>query len=76
MRTNIELDDTLMEFVMAAATGPGEGASMLGSAPGAAKAPNPSDSSGYCIAHGHALLHSDLNFDVLKTLRGLQTWPH
>lgn len=30
----------------------------------------------YCITHGHMLLHRDADFDVLKTLRGLQTWPH
>jgi len=30
----------------------------------------------YCITHGHLLLHRDADFDVLKTLRGLQTWPH
>lgn len=30
----------------------------------------------YCITHGHALLHRDADFDVMKTLRGLKTWPH
>lgn len=30
----------------------------------------------YCIIHGHALLHRDADFDVMKTLRGLKTWPH
>ena len=30
----------------------------------------------YCITHGHSLLHRDADFDVMKTLRGLQTWPH
>jgi predicted nucleic acid-binding protein len=30
----------------------------------------------YCITHGHLLLHRDADFDVLQTLRGLQTWPH
>lgn len=28
----------------------------------------------YCITHNHLLLHRDADFDVLKTLRGLQTW--
>ena len=30
----------------------------------------------YCITHGHILLHRDADFDVLKTLRGLKSWPH
>jgi len=30
----------------------------------------------YCITHGHLLLHRDVDFDVLETLRGLKTWPH
>lgn len=30
----------------------------------------------YCITHGHMLLHSDSDFDVMKTLRGLKAWPH
>lgn len=30
----------------------------------------------YCITHNHLLLHRDTDFDVLKTLRGLKTWPH
>lgn len=30
----------------------------------------------YCITHGHTLLHRDADFDVMQTLRGLQTWPH
>ena len=30
----------------------------------------------YCIRHGHVLLHRDADFDVIETLRGLQTWPH
>ncbi len=30
----------------------------------------------YCITHGHTLLHRDSDFDVMQTLRGLQTWPH
>lgn len=30
----------------------------------------------YCITHNHLLLHRDADFDVLKTLRGLKTWPH
>ena len=28
----------------------------------------------YCITHDHLLLHRDSDFDVMKTLRGLQTW--
>jgi len=27
----------------------------------------------YCITHGHTLLHRDSDFDVMQTLRGLQT---
>jgi predicted nucleic acid-binding protein len=30
----------------------------------------------YCITHGYTLLHRDADFDVMQTLRGLQTWPH
>jgi len=30
----------------------------------------------YCITHGHTLLHRDADFDVMETLRGLNTWPH
>jgi predicted nucleic acid-binding protein len=30
----------------------------------------------YCITHDHLLLHRDTDFDVLKTLSGLKTWPH
>ena len=30
----------------------------------------------YCITHNHLLLHRDSDFDVMKTLRGLKTWPH
>lgn len=30
----------------------------------------------YCITHGYTLLHHDGDFDVIQTLRGLQTWPH
>lgn len=30
----------------------------------------------YCIEHGHALLHSDRDFDALETLRGLRVWRH
>jgi len=30
----------------------------------------------YCIAHGHALLHRDADFDVLTALRGLHAVPH
>ena len=30
----------------------------------------------FCITHGHLLLHRDADFDVLKTLRGLETWRH
>ena len=29
----------------------------------------------YCMAHGHALLHRDADFESLKTLGGLDTWP-
>ena len=30
----------------------------------------------YCITHGHMLLHRDADFESLKTLGGLDTWPH
>ena len=30
----------------------------------------------YCMTHGHALLHRDADFESLKTLGGLGTWPH
>lgn len=30
----------------------------------------------YCITHGHTLLHRDADFESLKTLGGLDTWPH
>jgi predicted nucleic acid-binding protein len=30
----------------------------------------------YCITNGHALLHRDADFESLKTLGGLDTWPH
>jgi predicted nucleic acid-binding protein len=29
----------------------------------------------YCMTHGHALLHRDADFESLKTLGGLDTWP-
>ncbi|MBD3894138.1 PIN domain-containing protein [Hydrogenophaga sp.] len=29
----------------------------------------------YCITHGHRLLHRDADFESLKTLGGLDTWP-
>ncbi len=29
----------------------------------------------YCITHRHTLLHRDADFESLKTLGGLQTWP-
>jgi len=29
----------------------------------------------YCITHGHTLLHRDADFESLKTLGGLDTWP-
>lgn len=29
----------------------------------------------YCITHRHVLLHQDADFDSLKTLGGLETWP-
>ena len=30
----------------------------------------------YCITHGHTLLHRDADFELLKNLGGLDTWPH
>lgn len=30
----------------------------------------------YCITHGHTLLHRDADFESLKSLGGLHTWPH
>lgn len=30
----------------------------------------------YCMTHGHALLHRDADFESLKSLGGLHTWPH
>jgi predicted nucleic acid-binding protein len=30
----------------------------------------------YCMAHGHVLLHRDADFEALKGLGGLDTWPH
>jgi predicted nucleic acid-binding protein len=30
----------------------------------------------FCMTHDHRLLHRDSDFDVMKTLRGLKTWPH
>jgi predicted nucleic acid-binding protein len=30
----------------------------------------------YCITNGHTLLHRDADFEPLKTLGGLDTWPH
>ena len=29
----------------------------------------------YCMMHGHTLLHRDADFESLKTLGGLDTWP-
>jgi predicted nucleic acid-binding protein len=29
----------------------------------------------YCMTHGHTLLHRDADFESLKTLGGLDTWP-
>ncbi len=29
----------------------------------------------YCMTHGHTLLHRDADFESLKTLGGLKTWP-
>lgn len=30
----------------------------------------------YCITHGHTLLHRDADFESLKVLGNLDTWPH
>lgn len=30
----------------------------------------------YCMTHGHVLLHRDADFESLKSLGGLDTWPH
>lgn len=30
----------------------------------------------YCMTHGHTLLHRDADFESLKTLEGLTTWPN
>jgi predicted nucleic acid-binding protein len=30
----------------------------------------------YCMTHGHVLLHRDADFESLKGLGGLDTWPH
>lgn len=30
----------------------------------------------YCMTHGHVLLHRDADFDSLKTLGDLDTWPN
>ncbi|HSX93508.1 MAG TPA: PIN domain-containing protein [Hydrogenophaga sp.] len=30
----------------------------------------------YCMTHGHVLLHRDADFEALKGLGGLDTWPH
>lgn len=30
----------------------------------------------FCIEHGHALLHSDRDFDALESRRGLRVWRH
>jgi predicted nucleic acid-binding protein len=30
----------------------------------------------YCITHGHTLLHRDADFEPLKSLGDLDTWPH
>ena len=30
----------------------------------------------HCITHGHTLLHRDADFESLKTLGGLETWPN
>ncbi len=29
----------------------------------------------FCMTHKHTLLHRDADFDALKTLGGLETWP-
>ncbi len=30
----------------------------------------------YCMTHGHTLLHRDADFESLKTLGSLDTWPN
>lgn len=30
----------------------------------------------YCMTHRHTLLHRDADFESLKILGGLETWPH
>jgi len=30
----------------------------------------------FCITHGHTLMHRDADFESLKSLGGLDTWPH
>ena len=30
----------------------------------------------FCITHGHTLMHRDADFDSLKSLGDLDTWPH
>lgn len=30
----------------------------------------------FCITHGHTLLHRDADFESLKSLGDLDTWPH
>lgn len=30
----------------------------------------------FCITHGHTLLHRDADFESLKSLEDLDTWPH
>lgn len=30
----------------------------------------------YCMTHGHVLLHRDADFESLKVLGELDTWPH
>ena len=29
----------------------------------------------FCMTHKHTLIHQDADFDALKTLGGLDTWP-
>jgi predicted nucleic acid-binding protein len=30
----------------------------------------------YCISHGHVLLHSDADFDLIGSFEDLNTWSH
>lgn len=30
----------------------------------------------YCISHGHVLLHSDADFDIIRSFEDLDTWSH